>query len=116
MKIRRGFVSNSSSSSFLIAGVKVPLEEFRELRKKLQDKPGYIDTDGYPWSEDVASYDEDYRKELEEYGEFYVGFGFSYEGFGSFKPSEVTEAMERAEKHFGKRGFSVYFGELSSEA
>ena len=34
MKIRQGFVSNSSSSSFIAAGVKFTKEEFKELQAK----------------------------------------------------------------------------------
>jgi len=34
MKIRSGFVSNSSSSSFIVHGVKIKIEEFENLKNK----------------------------------------------------------------------------------
>jgi predicted NAD-dependent protein-ADP-ribosyltransferase YbiA (DUF1768 family) len=37
MKIRNGFVSNSSSSSFVILGVKLTAAEQKEYYKKLED-------------------------------------------------------------------------------
>ena len=38
MKIRQGFVSNSSSSSFVIAGFKLSQESFDKLADDLRDK------------------------------------------------------------------------------
>lgn len=37
MKIRTGFVSNSSSSSFCILGVLIQREEFNEIRERIFD-------------------------------------------------------------------------------
>ena len=51
MKIRTGFVSNSSSSSFVCIGLKIPKDELSDELRELADKKRYTifndDEDGY---------------------------------------------------------------------
>ena len=49
MKVRNGFVSNSSSSSFCILGIDLPEEDFstEEQLKPYAEKLGYVEKDWY---------------------------------------------------------------------
>lgn len=65
MKVRSGFVSNSSSSSFVILGAKIDIDFSEEEMIKLMDKHGIKYDDEYP--------------EDDFWGAMYNGkFGFSY--------------------------------------
>lgn len=53
MKIRTSFVSNSSSSSFVVVGIRVPEDKFNEMGgyEFFEDKFNYVD---FPEGEDKA--------------------------------------------------------------
>ena len=51
MKIRQGYVSNSSSSSFVIQGIKISNEEFDKIEKNLLNDISYK-PDRYYFSDD----------------------------------------------------------------
>lgn len=87
MKIRNGFVSNSSSSSFLIYGVMV--ENLRELHEKEKGPKSDDDYDSYEYAEELA----------QKHGLAYVcGFDGDYHYFGrswdSIKDDETGKAFK----------------------
>ena len=57
MKIRKGFVSNSSSSSFVIAKQVVGNEAYEEIKKVLYELDDTVDND-YSWGESGKTWDE----------------------------------------------------------
>lgn len=52
MKIRYGFVSNSSSSSFVMVGCEATYEELHRLQEKLLGRPKK-DEDDYEWEDEA---------------------------------------------------------------
>jgi hypothetical protein len=53
MKIRNGFVSNSSSSSFIVKGYNLSKEEFTDLFKDNKEIQEYLESQYYPEVEET---------------------------------------------------------------
>jgi len=100
MKIRSGFVSNSSSSSFILVGVCLNETEARKLLgagpQKEGDDMDLIDYDGKEF--DVqCDYENDqfYIGDVKQYGEgFYGGENFAIDDF----IKQITTKSEKVEK------------------
>ena len=102
MKVRNGFVSNSSTSSFCVFGVQCG---FEELAKKLQvDIPDEMKMDGCYHSFDhrqkVCLELHCYNDEYNDDDSVYVGC--SVGGKGQEMIDELTTVNEAVKKFFGK--------------
>ena len=127
MKTRMGFVSNSSTSSFVLAGVKIPWHKMVQMQEEagVPMPDDMYSEDGYEWMEswrmvvgkhfqcDVQGYPEDVQK---------VGVMVKQAGdeIELSDPIEaISDAIERAEfirDRLGLEGeVKLYFGEYSSE-
>jgi hypothetical protein len=58
MKIRSGFVSNSSSSSFVLIGCEVNKKELQKIQEKLVGREK-VDSNDYAWEDDAYEAIED---------------------------------------------------------
>ncbi len=73
MKLRKGFVSNSSTSSFVIIGYEIDEVDLVALVKKITDKPDeWFDEDG-DWIYEVDTVSGFSVFNLSEEGELYIG-------------------------------------------
>jgi hypothetical protein len=76
MKIRHGFVSNSSSSSFCIYGSQVEVEDLMKAAKALDIEFDEEDFDDYDIGEQIESKtDLEYHSMMGEY--YYIGRSYS---------------------------------------
>jgi len=114
MKIRQGFVSNSSSSSFLIVGVSAHRSGVKERVKELMEKDGC--------NEDEMGYGVGEGRNFMYYGGYeidYIGLDAEKMLMKDMTVSEIrTEFIKRANKLGwtpNPKDIELYYGESSSE-
>jgi hypothetical protein len=91
MKIRSGFVSNSSSSSFCIYGACIETSKLESLLNKLDIKLEY-------------DYDEDYLYTIEKIAEKIGLDAYGYDDFGYFVGLSLTQMeMDETMRQFQKK-------------
>lgn len=111
MKTRQGFVSNSSTASFVICGVYCEteadvIERVRPFFKNTEQMDKFEEL----FSKDIYGAESILRKELgmelysTEYHEYYIGYGTSSEVI-SFK--RMKEMIEMAETRFGSDNAAI---------
>ena len=94
MKIRNGFVSNSSSSSFCIYGTRITE---KDIKKSYPDKTEEDDFDVYEFLEDLFK-DTELTSEYDEEGQIYIGREFHTikdDETGKQFKNNIKETIER---------------------
>jgi hypothetical protein len=122
MKVRAGFVSNSSSSSFIIRGMKLSTDTIIKVLEIPQDEIDEFDDNEYDLFDFLSSkLEDDFSIEVD--GNYFGGRDFSTlivgESIGSLEDGDVMELPDRTLeedsvliKKFEKFGFHV--GELTT--
>lgn len=64
MKIRQGFVSNSSSSSFVVAKAVVGEENFKKILRIIREAQEFDDETGYDYNENYICMNVSYHNEV----------------------------------------------------
>ena len=111
MKIRNGFVSNSSSSSFLIYGV--TFENTSEMVEKASDK---LKTEWKEYNKENKNYEisfEDYMDDFEGYRPYddYTYLGLSW---GDIKDDETGAQFKERAYEYIKENFNITKEDLST--
>ena len=102
MKIRQGFVSNSSSSSFCILGVCVDSDEYTEAYEEIADN-------SWSWSNKDTPYKLNYSSGIEEYYECHI---FGLEPNNMKDDETLLQFKQRIVDEFKKAGINIKVDEL----
>jgi hypothetical protein len=98
MKVRAGFVSNSSSSSFIIRGMKMSTDTIIKVLEISQDEIDEVGDDEYELFDFLSSKFED-NFSVEVDGNYFGSRDFSTlivgESIGSLEDGEVMELVDR---------------------
>jgi len=111
MKVRTGFVSNSSSSSFCLYGICVEdIDKLIEQAQKLFKKNGGSDADPrYPTYPESITHKDIYILEYSDTGIFYLGTELQYmKGNETYKEFKTRTEQAILELDIELTGFGVY--------
>lgn len=104
MKVRNGFVSNSSSSSFIVRGMKLTNDEIIETLKIPQSEIDEFGDDEYELYEFLGSKFKGLKVEVD--GNYFGGQDYTTlvigEDIGSLEDGEVTELCDRTQEEDDK--------------
>jgi len=110
MKIRTGFVSNSSSSSFCIFGVYLDSEEIDDVFGFEYDTESDDRKDDERWNK-VESLGFDYYGPNDYWDGYYIGVEVSEcpddQTMGDFKKSIIEKINAKAKNQLDQRAFSI---------
>ncbi len=124
MKVRSGFVSNSSSTSFLIVGMASNRDKMIKLARA--DKPnledgfgGYYEGETLVFLGGEAEWGDDYEEMLKTYEPYFVGIEAEAPLKSGATVTELREAFITRAKALGvtvrEDEVDLHFGEVSSE-